>query len=293
MSQPKNEDSPAVVISGASTGIGEASALELDRRGFRVFAGVRSQTDGRRLQEKASGRLTPILLDVTDADSIAAAAETVRTAVGKSGLAGLVNNAGIVVTGPLELLPIDEFRKQLDVNVIGLLAVTQAFIALLRSARGRIVNMGSISGRVAAPYVGPYAASKHALEALTDSLRVELRRSGILVSIIEPANVKTPIWQKSRAAADRLSEQLSEQVPPDVQELYGPDITAMRQAGDRMAKTAMPVEKVVRAVVHALCARRPKTRYPIGARSRLAIVVVKFLPDRIRDRMMRRELGLL
>ena len=291
MSQPDPRDPRdprSVVITGASTGIGEACALALDRLGHRVFAGVRSEDDGRRLAEAASPRLVPLRIDVTDAESIAAAAAVVEAAAGEAGLAGLVNNAGIVVAGPLELLPIDDLRRQLEVNVIGPIAVTQAFLPLLRSGRGRIVNVGSISGRVAAPFMGPYAASKHALEALTDSLRVELRGSGILVSIVEPGNVQTPIWQKSRAAADQLAEQVSS----EGNRLYSADLAAVREATGRMARTAMPVETVVRAVLHALSARRPKTRYPVGLQARLATVALKFVPDRIRDWIVRRELGL-
>jgi len=288
MTQTKNNHSSSVVITGASSGIGEACALELDRRDFHVFAGVRSEGDGRRLAGKASARLTPVLIDVTEAETIAAAAETIRAAVGERGLAGLVNNAGVAVAGPLELLPIERLRMQLEVNVLGQIAITQPMIPLLRSGRGRIVNIGSFSGRVAAPYVGPYAASKHALEALTDSLRVELRSWGIAVSIVEPGDVKTPIWQKSRAAADELAETM----PSGGRELYGPDIEAMRRSTDRMARAAMPVERVVRAVVHALCARRPRTRYPVGTQTRLAFAAFKFLPDRIRDRVICRALGL-
>jgi len=278
----------AVVITGASTGIGEACALEMDRRGWRVFAGVRAAADGQRLAEQASPRLTPLRIEVTDRDSIARAAESVAAAVGQAGLAGLVNNAGIAVPGPLEMLPIDLLRRQLEVNVIGQVAVTQAMIPLLRAGRGRIVNMSSISGLVAAPYLGPYAASKHALEALSDSLRVELRAWGISVSVVEPGNVKTPIWQKARAQAQDLLRDM----PPQADSLYGPDIAAMHQATARMEDTGMPVECVVRAVVHALTARRPKTRYPVGAQTRLAAFFWRFLGDRTRDWLMRRELGL-
>jgi len=278
----------AVVITGASTGIGEACALEMDRRGWRVFAGVRAAADGQRLAEQASPRLTPLRIEVTDRDSIARAAESVAAAVGQAGLAGLVNNAGIAVPGPLEMLPIDLLRRQLEVNVIGQVAVTQAMIPLLRAGRGRIVNMSSISGLVAAPYLGPYAASKHALEALSDALRVELRAWGISVSVVEPGNVKTPIWQKARAQAQDLLRDM----PPQADSLYGPDIAAMHQATARMEDTGMPVECVVRAVVHALTARRPKTRYPVGAQTRLAAFFWRFLGDRTRDWLMRRELGL-
>lgn len=277
-----------VLVTGASTGIGEACALELDRCGFRVFAGVRRDEDARRLAQQASNRLVPLMLDVTQADSIAAATDAIREAVGQAGLYGLVNNAGIVVAGPLELLPMEQLRRQFEVNVFGQVAVTQAVLPLVRQARGRIVNMGSVSGRMAAPYLGPYAASKFALEALTDSLRGELRRWGIAVSIVEPGNVKTPIWEKSQAWAEQLRQQMS----PEGQELYGQDIAAVREASLRMGASGMPVQRVVRAVMHALTARRPKSNYPVGTQTRLAIAIFKFLPVRLRDRLIRRELGL-
>jgi NAD(P)-dependent dehydrogenase (short-subunit alcohol dehydrogenase family) len=288
MMPPAHDNSPAVVITGSSTGIGAACALELDRRGFRVLAGVRSQADGQRLRAGASDWLTPLPIDVTDAQSIESAAHAAADLLGGAGLAGLVNNAGIVVTGPLEILPIDQLRRQLEVNVIGPIAVTQAFLPLLRACRGRIVNMGSISGSLAAPYLGPYAASKFALEALSDALRMELRNWGIAVSIIEPSAVETPIWEKGRAAAD----QLAEDVPPDALKLYDADLTAMRAATRRLAEGAMPVEKVVRAVLHALTARRPKTRYYITLQTRLMFRPFKIVPDRIRDWLIRRGIGL-
>jgi NAD(P)-dependent dehydrogenase (short-subunit alcohol dehydrogenase family) len=278
----------SVLVTGASTGIGEACVLELDRRGFRVFAGVRAESDAERLHGKASERLVPLILDVTNAGQIAAAAATVRQSVGQQGLDGLVNNAGIAVSGPLEVLAPDKLREQFEVNVIGQVAVAQAMIPLLRVARGRIVNIGSISGRIASPYVGPYAASKFALEALTDTLRMELRQWGIFVCIVEPANVKTPIWGKAQTAVEGLIEQAS----PEHLALYASDIEAMLKATTQMAHGGMPVEKVVRAVMHALSARRPKTRYPVGTGTRFFIQALKFVPGRIRDQFVLRTLGL-
>ncbi|NQU24622.1 MAG: SDR family NAD(P)-dependent oxidoreductase [Candidatus Nealsonbacteria bacterium] len=279
---------PAVVITGASTGIGAACAVELDRRGFRVFAGVRKDDDGARLRQQTSERLVPVLLDVTDAEAIAAAARQVASVVGDAGLAGLVNNAGIVAAGPLELVPIDKLRLQFEVNVIGQIAVTQALLPLLRTARGRVVNMSSISGRLASPYLGPYASSKFALEALSDSLRLELRNFGIRVSIVEPASIDTPIWKKSREAAD----QGGKNIPPELMELYQADLDSMRAATQQIAEKALPVKLVVRAVVHALSARRPKIRYPVGGQVRMADFASRFLPARLRDWIVRRELRL-
>jgi NAD(P)-dependent dehydrogenase (short-subunit alcohol dehydrogenase family) len=279
---------PAIVITGASTGIGEACALALDGRGCRVFAGVRSEADAQRLRGRSSPRLTSLHLDVTDAATIAAAARRVDEAVGEAGLAGLVNNAGIVVAGPLELIPLDQLRRQFEVNVIGQVAVTQAFLPLLRRAAGRIVNMGSLNGRIAAPYLAPYAASKHALEAISDALRSELRAWGIEVSLIEPGSIATPIWDKSFAAADQLeSETAAEGLA-----LYEADLAAVRKAGRRLADGALPVDRVVRAVVHALFARRPKTRYPVGLQTFLLFRAVKWVPDRLWDRFVRNNMGL-
>ena len=164
----------AVVITGASTGIGRATALHLDRLGYRVFAGVRQEADAESIRQRSSARLSPVFLDVTAAASIQAAATLVAAEVGETGLAGVVNNAGIGLGGPLEFFPIDELRRQFEINIVGPLAVTQAFLPLIRRGRGRIVLVGSISSRRASPIAGPYNASKFALEALADALRLEL-----------------------------------------------------------------------------------------------------------------------
>ena len=203
-----NHGPRTVVITGASTGIGEACALRMDRLGWRVFAGVRKEADGLALQKKASEELTPIILDVTEQPPIDASAGLVTAAVGESGLAGLINNAGVGVGGPLEFIEVDELRRQLEVNVIGQIAVTQAFMPLIRKSTGRIVNMGSIGGRMATPFLGPYNASKFAMEALTDSLRQELHPWGIHVSIIATGSISTPLWDKSKAALDALTATL-------------------------------------------------------------------------------------
>ncbi len=192
------------VVTGASSGIGEATARHLDSLGFTVFAGVRKPADAERVDAAGSERLRALELDVTDADSVAAAAEKVREATAGTGLAALVNNAGIAVTAPLEFVPIDELRNQLEVNVIGQVAVTQALLPGLRAARGRIVNVSSIGGRIGLPLAGPYAASKFALEAISDSLRRELRHLGVKVVVIEPGGVKTPIWDKGTDTADAM-----------------------------------------------------------------------------------------
>ncbi|HEX7049487.1 MAG TPA: SDR family oxidoreductase [Longimicrobiales bacterium] len=282
---PRTPDPGAVVVTGASKGIGRACALRLDRRGFRVFAGVRRAADGDALRAEGSDRLTPIHLDVTDADAIAAAADAVAAAE-NAGLAGLINNAGIAIAGPLEFLPPDALRRQLEVNVVGLVAVTQAFLPLLRRGRGRIVNIGSIAGVSALPFVGAYAASKHAVEALTDALRIELLPWGMQVAVIEPGGIATPIWETSIETAERLARDY----PPEAEAYYGTAMEAVRRAAEHAAQHGGSPDSVARAVEHALTAARPRTRYLVGADARLR-AALRFLPDRLRDRLIAWRLG--
>jgi NAD(P)-dependent dehydrogenase (short-subunit alcohol dehydrogenase family) len=280
--------SGAVLVTGASSGIGRACALRLDARGFRVFAGFRRQPDADALARDGSARLVPVRLDVTDAGSIASAAEAVAAAVGSAGLQGLVNNAGIVVAGPLEVLPLAALRRQLEVNVIGQVAVTQAFLPLLRRGGGRVVNMGSISGRLASPLLGAYAASKFSLEAITDALRLELRPWGLPVSLVEPGAIATAIWERSRVAADEMAQELS----AEARGLYAPAVAAVRAAADRASRAAIPADAVARAVEHALTAARPRTRYLVGRDARIRAALAWLLPDRVRDALIARALGL-
>lgn len=282
------QNPPAILITGASSGIGEACALELDEQGFRIFAAVRSETTAERLRESSSERLTPVILDVTDAPSIAAAAELVRDTVGEAGLAGLVNNAGIAIVGPLELLPLDALRRQFEVNVIGQIAVTQAMMPLLRTAKGRIVNVSSINGAISPPYFGPYASSKFAIEALSDALRGELRQWGIHVSVVAPGPVRTPIWGKTLSTSDQLSESVSQ----ESLELYKTHIDVVDRLPNKVLKEAMPMQWVVDAIVHALTAQRPKIRYYITWRTRLTFRAFRMVPDVIRDWVVRREMGI-
>jgi NAD(P)-dependent dehydrogenase (short-subunit alcohol dehydrogenase family) len=276
------------VITGASSGIGEACALHLDGLGYRVFAGVRQPADGEALLAKASARLTPVLLDVTDRSSIERAAETVTAAVGAAGLAGLVNNAGIGVGGPLEMVSLADLRKQFEVNVIGQVAVTQALLPLLRQGRGRIVNMGSIAGRAAMPFMGPYAASKFALEALTDAMRMELRPWGIHVSVVEPGPIESRIWDKAKHRADQIDAAWSAQE----KSLYRDALAAVRKAMEQASQRAIPARAVAKAVAHALSASRPKTRYLVGFDARLRAVLTAWLPDRVQDWLLARVLKL-
>jgi len=277
-----------VLITGASSGIGHACALELERRGFHVFAGVRSEEAAEAIRAAGSPRLVAVRLDVTDEASITAAAAEIETATRDAGLWGLVNNAGMVIPGPLEVLPLKLLRDQFEVNVLGQVAVTQAMLRLIRRAQGRIVNMGSISGLVAAPFLGPYAASKHALEAITDALRVELAPWGIGVSIVEPQSIQTPIWHKARATVHAMFQQM----PAQVEELYGKFLRAARQSVDRFEAHGLPVTRVVKAVVHALTAKHPRPRYPVGLQTHAVYRLWRLLPTGLRDGIMRREMGL-
>lgn len=274
--------SMSVVVTGASTGIGAACALDCAGRGMTVFAGVRDPLAGETLVAKGGPSIIPVTIDVTDEQSIARSVEVVEGAVGEGGLGGLVNNAGIVVGSPLEVIPLSQLRKQLEVNVIGQIAVTQAFLPLLRRGRGRIVNMGSIAGRGTIPLLGPYSASKYALEALTDALRMELQPWGILVSIIEPGAIATPIWEKSAKEAEGLEAAVSE----ESKALYGEAVMRIREAIAQAAQRAIPTDAVVRAVHHALTAARPRTRYLVGTDAKMRAWMVKWLPDRVQDRLL-------
>ena len=275
----------AVLISGASTGIGRACAEHLDGLGFTVFAGVRKQTDADSLRE-GPGRIRPLTLDVTDPGSIASAVQTVE-ADSPAGLAGLVNNAGIALGGPLEFVAIDEWRRQLEVNFIGQVAVTQAALPALRRRRGRIVNMTSIGGRLATPFFGPYNASKFALEAVTDALRLEMRPFGVEVVAIEPGAVATPIWAKGRETADQAVSQM----PPEALELYGEGIETLRKGIEQLEQSGVPPLEVARAVEHALVAGRPKTRYVVGREAKIGLTLSRWLPTRLMDRLVVRSMG--
>ncbi len=271
-----------VVITGASSGIGRGCALYLDRQGFRVFAGVRKASDGEALAQAASPRLTAVILEVTDARTITEAAESVKLALGDTPLVGIVNNAGIGIGGAIEFLAPSELRRQMEVNLVGPLAVIQAFMPMLRRSRGRIVNITSIGGRVSTPFLGPYCASKFALEALSDSLRAELKPFGIHVSIVEPGAVKSAIWEKNRSAVDEALAGL----PPEGIRHYGNQIEAMHGMIAFQEQAAVPAEDVAKAVEHALIAKRPRTRYLIGRDAKMMALLHWLLPDRAFDGLL-------
>jgi len=237
-----------------------------------VLAGVRKAGD-------APGGTEEIVLDVTDAEQVAAAA------AGIDDLHALVNNAGIAIASPLELIPLDELRRQLEVNVLGQVAVTQAFLPHLRRVPGRIVFVGSIAGRSALPFLGAYAASKHALEAIADSLRVELSPWSIHVAIVEPATIATPIWAKGAATADEIQARASSDRSP----LYAERLAAFRRAAEAAGRRAQPAERVAAVVERALTAERPRARYVVGRDARIRATIER-LPDRLRDRAYERLL---
>ncbi len=364
---------PTVLITGASTGIGRATALRLAGSGWTVFAGVRKAADGEALRAAGGERVIPVELDVTDhaqieraarlvadrggprasgAAGVAGTAGTAGTAgaagvagtadiagttgpagtagaagaagvagaagaagpagtAGAAGVAGattdaggtgdtgdtddgpsspgrldaLVNNAGIGFGGPLELIPIGDLRSQLEVNVLGPVALTQALLPALRRARGRVLFISSIGGRVAMAYTAPYAASKHAIEAIGDALRVELGSSSVQVALIEPGSVATPIWDKSRAQGEGL------QVPAELAGQYGHVTAAMNKVLEDTERRGVPPEQVAETIERALTARRMRARYLIGRDAKAMLLAKRLLPDHVFDRVARRALG--
>ena len=268
---------PSVFITGTSTGIGRDAALRMAQRGWTVFGGVRSEDAWIGLREASSGAVTPVMCDVTDLEQVDHAATHVLSATGGN-LDGLVNNAGIAVAGPLELVSIEDLRSQLETNVIGAAAVTRAFIPALRTARGRIVNVSSASGMFSPPLLGPYSMSKYALEAMSDTLRRELAPSGIRVSVLQASRIVTPIWEKSLEAATFL-----ERVTDEDRRWYGRMLDGIVAAAKD--PSGDPVSLTSDAIEHALTSRRPKTRYRVGAEARLIAVAVRLAPDRLLDRI--------
>ena len=272
-----------VVITGASTGIGRATALRLAGAGFDVLAGVRRDEDGAALRA-ADGRVEPVIVDVTDAEQIAGLAAR----VGGGPLAGLVNNAGIAVAGPLEGVPLERIRGQYEVNVFGLLAVTQALLEPLRAGRGRIVNIGSIGGRIGTPFVGPYSSSKAAVRSLSASLRRELRPWGIHVALVEPGALDTPIWRKGEEHAEETIGEL----PDRVRTLYARQLDALVSGVRRIAAAAIPPDAAAEAIEHALTARRPRPLYTVGREARIQGALHAALPARAFDALVARAMGI-
>jgi NAD(P)-dependent dehydrogenase (short-subunit alcohol dehydrogenase family) len=272
--------SGTVLVTGASTGIGEATVLHLKTLGFDAVGAVRKDADAERLEARG---VRTVRIDVTDADQIAAA----RDQLGDTALAGLVNNAGIAVAAPLEFLPVDRLREQLEINLIGQMAVTQAFLPALRRARGRIVMVSSIGGRVALPLVSAYNASKFGLEGMSDSLRRELMPHGVDVILIEPGGVKTPIWAKG----EQLADEMMEDVPPEAERLYGRMIEALRAETKKIEQErGIEPHEVAEAIGTALTTSRPRARYVVGGDAKVRAPMARFLPPRVMDRLIARAL---
>lgn len=281
----------AVVITGASTGVGRATALLLAQQGYQVFAGVRQAKDAEFLKLNSSNNLIPVMLDVTKAEQVKCAAEFVTSAVGEKGLIGLVNNAGILVDGPLEYLEIDELRWQFEVNVIGQVAVTQAFLPMIRQAKGRIINIGSVSGKISSPFFSALCASKFALEALNDSLRMELHPWGIEVILIEPGSIASAAPDKVEASLQKKLANMS----PSARAMYGDVYKFSLEQLIKSNRMGVPPEEVASVIQKALEANKPKTRYFVSKEKvmlNFLMLLAKILPDRVCDAIQLQELEL-
>ncbi len=276
----------SIVITGASTGMGEHCALGLDKLGYRVFAGVRKSEDGERLKRESTGNLTPVIVDVVNESQVKEAVRTVEQALGGQLLTALWNNAGISVNAPIEFLPLNDLRRQLDVNVIGQVVATQAFLPMIRKSKGRILITGSIGGFFTTPMLTPYCMSKYAMEALADGLRRELRRFGVHVILLEPGGIQSKIWEKGIGE----SETFIHNAPPEMMETYGWLVNALRRVAPMMARRSKSPQEVLDCVIHALESPRPKTRYRMGANS-TAQKIISWLPDRTQDALVARMLG--
>ncbi len=279
-----------VLITGVSTGIGHAAAQAFITRGYHVYGSVRRQADADRLQGQLGPQLSPLLFDVTDHAAIAAAAKKVKAEIAKEGLACLINNAGLSTSGPLMSQPLDDIRHQFEVNVIGLFAVTQAFLPLLGAGRnpghppGRIINISSVGGKIAVPFIGAYVGSKHALEGMSHSLRKELQLYGIDVIIVGPGAVKTAIWDKPSATEIGIFAGSD----------YEPMITKFQKLFVTQAKAnGLPAEVLGRRLVQIFEMRKPKTRYAIVPNWLSDWIVPRVLPDRLMDRLIGKATGLL
>ncbi|GIJ24079.1 SDR family oxidoreductase [Micromonospora lutea] len=273
-----------VVITGASSGLGREAALHLERIGFQVYAGVRTTADGERLlADSSAGRLHPLRVDVTEPTQIRQAVAEVTGRVGGVGLWGLVNNAGIAQPGPLECLSGERFQRQLTTNVIGQFETIQGYLPLLRAARGRIVNVTSGLGRVALPYLGAYAAAQFAKEALSDSLRRELRPFGVTVSVVQPGAIRTPIWEK----LDQAGEDVIDAAPEPIAALYrGPFRAFLHRNARQVQRSRTTPQQYARTVARALTVARPRIRYPVGSDVRLASLAARLVPDNLIDRSL-------
>ncbi|MEO8800712.1 MAG: SDR family oxidoreductase [Polyangiaceae bacterium] len=277
-----------VVITGASSGIGRATALYLEQKGFRVFAGVRKRNDGDALRAESGGKVVPIEIDVTNGVTIAAAVRAVEAQLAGRGLDGLVNNAGIGTAAPVEYMSVDELRRQFEVNVFGQVAVTQAFLPLIRQARGRIVNIGSVGSHIAIPFGGALCGSKGAFSLLSDALRLELRAFGIHVCLVEPGAISTPAVDKTLGDAEGIIRAMG----PEGAARYGDKMREFMRFGYERETNGSPPAVVADVVHHALTARRPRVRYPVGNDAWMMVTLPRILPDRALDQLRLRMLGM-
>jgi NAD(P)-dependent dehydrogenase (short-subunit alcohol dehydrogenase family) len=268
-----------ILVTGASSGIGWATSLHLAGKGWHVFAAVRKEADANKLRDASSGKITPVIMDLLDYASVKRAAGEIEELLGGAGLDALFNNAGISVQGPMEIIPIEMFEQQMRVNAFGSLFVSQTFLPLIRKAKGRIIFMSSESGRVTIPLVGPYSASKFALEAVANALRVELLPSGVKVSLVEAATIKTPMWDK----IDTTTEILLSSLTPQAKDLYKEELNTLRVIPKRQADTGIPMEKVIQVINRALESPRPKARYVVGWEARFFIYSYAILPTGMVD----------
>jgi len=280
--------SPTVLITGSSTGIGFACATYLDKQGFKVFAGIRNAADAGKLKASASDRLTPILLDVTNPESIQKAFDFVKNKVGEAGLSGLINNAGIGIASPVEFFPMSDLRRLFDVNVFGQISVIQTFLPLLRQAKGRIINIGSIGDRITMPFGGALCASKSAFASFTEAMRLELSSWGIKVCLIEPASISTPAVDKVKVGNEKSIENLS----TEGARLYASNFRLFTQRAIEREKNGSQPEVVANVVYHALTTKQPKTRYLVGKDSNLLATLAKWMPDPVLDKIRLRIFGL-
>lgn len=263
-----------IVITGASTGIGFAAALAFANEGHQVFAGVRKQSDAEKLV-KENSNIIPLIVDVTDSQTIAKSVEVVSQSKKFSELV-LINNAGIAVSGPIETVLMSEFRKQMEVNYFGLIAMTQAYLPLIRKTKGRVINISSIAGRLASPFLGPYSSSKFAVEAISDSLRREMLPFDVKVVVIEPGPIQTPIWEKGLGKKDSIMCAMSaSQV-----ETYGKYIHPFEQMVEAAVKSAEPVERVVEALREAMTSSNPNHRYLVGREAQVNGFLAAILPSK-------------
>ena len=278
-----------ILVTGASTGIGWATSLELAEKGWRVFAAVRKEADAKKLRDASSGKITTVIMDIVDYESVKRGAQEIEKALGGAGLDALFNNAGISVQGPLEIIPIELFEQQIRVNVFGHVFVTQTFLPLLRKAQGRIVFTSSESGRMTLPLMAPYSASKFALEAAASALRIELRPWKIRVSSVELQTIKTPMWEK----IDTSTEKLIASLPQQARDLYQNELKTLSVFPKWQAGMGISMKKAVRVIIRALSARSPKARYLVGYEARLLIYSHAITPTWMMDWIASKSMVLL